>query len=104
MQLRAVCRTLRSTVTAIQDTAQYKQRLLVVDFEHKEPFEFDPVTAALRLHPNERTSQQDEKDTTWWPTSIALCPYNGDFYTCQYVVRLLGFHGCHCKAVSERRR
>ena len=95
MQLRAVCKALRSTFKVIQDTAQYKQRLLVVDSESNELFEFDPVTADFKLVKQLKGLHSRTKKTTkWWPTSIALCPYNGDFYVCQDVVSLVCSHGC----------
>ena len=93
MQLRAVCKTLRSTITAIQGTAQYKQRLLVVASESNKLIEVDPVTEDIvSCRPVRKPVNRKVKSGTneWWPTAITLCPYNGDFYVCQYAVRLAG--------------
>ena len=104
MQLKAVCKTLRSNIIVIQSTAQYKQRLLVVDSELNELFEFDPVTGdTVNCQPLRGPHSRTKQATKWWPTSIALCPYNGDFYVCQYLVSLVcSHHGCVCWAWCKK--
>lgn len=93
MQLKVVCKTLRSTITAIQGTVQYKQRLLVVASESNKLIEVDPVTEDIvSCRPVRKPVSRRVKSGTneWWPTAITLCPYNGDFYVCQYAVSMIG--------------
>ena len=50
--------------------------------------EIDPASGGL-IHsvPIRKPARRASPSQRWWPTVIALCPYNGDFYVCQYAVR-----------------
>lgn len=104
-----MCKTLRSTVANIENNVQYKQRLLVVASESNKLVELDPVTGELvSTRPVRRALSRRVKTKEWWPTSIALCPYSGDFYICQYAVSVSHFWcllelGC-CKGRRGSRR
>ena len=89
VQLRSLCKMLRSTFASIENNVQFKKRLLVVASESNKLIEIDPVTEdILSWRPVWKAPTRRVKSKECWPTSIALCPYNGDFYVCQYAVSM----------------
>ncbi|BDA44837.1 hypothetical protein COCOBI_06-3150 [Coccomyxa sp. Obi] len=84
INLSAVCRGLREILSANKFT--YTARLVVVASESNCLLDLCPKSGDV-LHcakVSARALRKDEKLSSFWPTGVAMSPYDGDYYVCQY--------------------
>lgn len=85
-QIPAVCKGLRSACASSK--FHFQPRLLVVSSEANLLVETSPVSGKVtHTVPIRKPARRASTGQQWWPTVITFCPYNGDFYVCQYAVR-----------------
>ncbi|CAL8469424.1 g8965 [Coccomyxa elongata] len=94
IKLSAVCRELREILSANKFT--YTARLVVVASESNLLLDLCPKSGNI-LHCAtilQRALRKNEKLSNFWPTGVAMSPYDGDYYVCQYKgPRVLQFRG-----------
>ena len=86
-QLSAVCHGLHEILSANNFT--YTARLVVVASESNSLLDLCPKSGRV-LHCatiSEKALRKNEKLSDFWPTGVAMSPYDGDYYVCQYEVR-----------------
>ncbi len=85
-QLSAVCRELREILSANKFT--YTARLVVVASESNSLLDICPKSGNILHYAtiSQRALRKNEKLSNFWPTGVAMSPYDGDYYVCQYKV------------------
>lgn len=88
VQLTAVCRDFKEMISSGNFT--YKARVIVVASESNKVLDICPSTGHV-LHSADvqrKPRGKKEKLSSFWPTGVAISPYDGDYYVCQYKVSL----------------